>query len=82
MQESKPVHTSNMQSPLGGRGSHPSRALARELLPAPVGPRMTTRGLARAGGELEQGEEEEACQGPQGCHGDGAHTTHAGFIAT
>ena len=48
VQESSPPHTSNIQEPGGLRGSQPSRALARELLPAPVAPTITRRGSGRS----------------------------------
>ena len=43
--ESNPGQTGNKQDPLPPLGSHPSRALAREDLPEPVGPTITIFGL-------------------------------------
>ena len=47
VQDSSPAHTSKVQSFF--RGSQPSRALARELLPAPVGPTNTILGFGKSG---------------------------------
>ena len=44
VQESIPPQTPNMQTPVSALGSQPSKALAKELLPAPVGPTMTILG--------------------------------------